>query len=120
MKFILDACRGAAIVLLAIAVLAPCIPSAQAQSRRAECLLFVEGQEIFSGTCMFSPLGRDGSFEIMSMNGSSFAQVHVDRPGVARGYWNGGQYQSHAHGNQGILTRKEACWSNRTASVCAW
>lgn len=120
MKFILDACRGVAIVSLATAILAPFTPSAQAQSRRAECLLFVEGREIISGTCMFSPSGRDGSFEIMALNGSSFAQVHVDRPGVAQGYWNGGQYQGHAHDHLGTLTRNEACWSNETASVCAW
>lgn len=120
MKFVFDACRGFAIVSLAIATLAPCVAIAQAPSKRAECLLFVEGREIIRGTCMFWPSGRDGSFQIMSLNGSSFAQVDVDRPGVAQGYWNGGNYQGRAHDHLGTLTRNEACWTSETASVCAW
>ncbi|MBX3598410.1 MAG: hypothetical protein KF874_12645 [Rhizobiaceae bacterium] len=119
MKFIFDVWLSA-VVLLFTAALAPSVPDAEAQGRRAECLLFIDGRDVIRGTCMFSPIGRDGSFQIMSLNGSSFAQVQVERPGVAQGYWNGGAYQGHAHDNLGTLTRKEACWSNDSASVCAW
>ena len=104
--------------LACLLALAPA--AAQAADRPAECLLVVMGQEVIRGTCLFTPLAKDGSFQIASMNGKFFAQVLMDRPGRGTGYWNGEPYAGHAHNPLGALKREDACWVNETASVCAW
>lgn len=93
---------------------------AQADEKRADCLLFIDGQSLIDGDCMFSMIDDTGSFTITALNGRTFAYVLVSEPGVADGYWNGGNYAGHAHDALGILYRNEACWANDRASVCAW
>ena len=93
---------------------------AQSSGRPADCLLFVDGVEHIRAHCTFTPLDKDGSFQIMALNGSSFAYVNVTSKGVAEGHWNGGEYANHAHWPLGRLVRKDACWVNERASVCAW
>ncbi|MBK6467538.1 MAG: hypothetical protein IPL38_02300 [Rhodobacter sp.] len=88
--------------------------------RKADCLLVVQAEKLIGGSCMFTALDADGSFSISSLNGQFFAYVLVDRPGVARGYWNGAPYAGHAHDPLGQLRRDDACWVNDVASVCAW
>jgi hypothetical protein len=108
--------------LLAAALALVCIalPALAQSGRPADCLLFIDGREYIRGPCTFSPIDTDGSFQIMSLNGRTFAQVLISRPGFGDGYWNGGEYGNHAHDPLGPLRRDEACWSNDRASVCAW
>lgn len=105
-------------MLLALAAYSPTIASAQ--GRLVSCKLYVDGNQYISGKCRFSPIGRDGSFQIKAGNGKYFAQVHVSVPGVGIGYWNGEPYANHAHNDLGELMREDACWVNERASVCAW
>jgi len=105
---------------LALLLLTLPLPAQADDGRPADCLLFIDGREWIRGRCMFSGIGGDGSFQIMAMNGSTFAQVLIARKGVADGWWNGGDYAGHAHSPLGILVRDDACWRNDRASVCAW
>ena len=105
----------------ALAVLAVTGPAqAGDRSRPAACLLVVMGKTFIHDTCLFTPIGRDGSFEIASMNGKYFAQVLINRPGRGSGYWNEVPYATHAHSPLGELRREDACWVNAQVSVCAW
>lgn len=85
-----------------------------------KCSLVIAGVTYIDGPCDFTVLDPDGSFQIMAPDGTYFAQVEVDRPGHARGYWNEEKGANHAHSSLGELTRHEACWSNADASACAW
>ena len=105
---------------MAAALVSSAYPAAADRSRLVSCKLVVDGQEFINGTCRFSPLGRDGSFQIMSGNGQYFAQVNVEARGQGYGYWNGEPFASHAHSNLGLLVQQQACWVNGRASVCAW
>ena len=101
-------------------LLALASPTHAQDGRPAECLLKVQGQEVIRGTCIFTPLDADGSFQIMSLDDAFFAQVLMDRPGFGTGYWNGEANAGHAHSPLGALKRRDACWINQGASVCAW
>ena len=93
----------------------------QPQPKRIErCSLKVAGATYIDGPCDFTTLDDDGSFQIMAADRTYFAQVEVDRPGHAKGYWNEEKGANHAHSPLGELTRDDACWSNADASVCAW
>jgi hypothetical protein len=89
-------------------------------AQAATCLFVVNGLTVIDGPCDFEPRGSDGSFQVRSPDGGYFAQVHIDRPGVARGYWNEVRWAGHAHSNLGVLLREDACWSSGYATVCAW
>lgn len=90
------------------------------KGRPARCLLVVKGAEIIRGTCLFTPIDADGSFQIAAMNGKFFAQMLVDQPGIGSGYWNETPFSGHAHSPLGTLRREDACWVNEEASICAW
>lgn len=109
--------------LLLVMLTDPLTPAAaqDRQSKRIEkCSLVVAGTAYIDGPCDFTILDSDGSFQIMAPDNSYFAQVEVDRPGHAKGYWNEEKGANHAHSPLGELTRDDACWSNADASVCAW
>ena len=107
-----------------LAVLAFLFPGAALAAidvpRKASCLLVVDGAELIRGTCLFTALDAAGSFQISGLNGQFFADVFVERPGIGSGYWNGEAYNTHAHSPLGRVYREDACWANKTASICAW
>lgn len=110
-------------VAIGLAAVAPPTTLTFAQedrSRLVTCKLVVDGIEFISGVCRFTPIGRDGSFQITSGNGQYFAQVMTEAPGVGIGYWNEERYASHAHSILGELAQLDACWVNARVSVCAW
>lgn len=111
--------RGLA-VTLALAALAPAARAEIDVPRDAECLLIIGDQKLIGGRCTFTPLDADGSFTIAGLDGLFFAYVLVTGRGEADGYWNGTPGAQHAHDPLGRLTRKDACWQNANASVCAW
>jgi hypothetical protein len=89
-------------------------------ARPARCELVVNGDVIDDGQCAFRPLGTDGSFQITIGQHETFAQVLVERPGIAEGVWNEGGFIGHAHAPLGPLYRHDACWVGPQARVCAW
>jgi hypothetical protein len=94
---------------------------ADAQSRVVRCELTIDGRTYIRGRCDFTPLGRDGSFQIMDHEDQPyFAQVNITSRGVADGFWNGDRVNERAHYRLGQLTRQQACWVNRRTRVCAW
>jgi hypothetical protein len=95
--------------------------SAYAETRAARCLLEIDGRTIIDGVCPFVPQAG-GDFSIGDDEGpiGFFALVQIESPGLARGYWNGEQYATHAHSSLGWLERNDACWENERARVCAW
>lgn len=109
-----------AAVILGLLTLPTATLAQSDRSRLVQCKLVVDAREYVSGRCRFEPLGRDGSFQIMSGNGQYFAQVSVESAGVASGYWNEEPYANHAHSSLGELIRQDGCWVNDRASVCAW
>lgn len=112
------------IIALATALSCIALPSSlsaqEGRARPANCLLVVEGVQLITGKCLFTPQDRDGSFQINGANGKFFAMVQVESKGVGIGYWNGEPYASHAHNPLGTLHREDGCWVNDTASVCAY
>lgn len=104
------------ILMLAALVLAAGV----AEAKDAQCSLTTAKIDVFQGQCDFSP-DPDGSFMITHPEGY-FVYVSVTDKGVADGYWNGWDRDSHAHTGLGTLLREEedrACWSNGYARVCA-
>lgn len=96
----------------------PTVVTAQERpGRPANCLLVVDGQQLITGRCLFTPIGKDGSFQIQSGNGKFFAMVLIESKGVGEGHWNEEPY---AHTPLGTLYREEGCWVNGSASVCAY
>ena len=91
------------------------------QTRRADCVLEVDGSRYIDGLCDFSPIDTDGSFVVTSKRNSSlFAYVNMNGDGSAQGSWTGPGGASNAHEDLGQLSRNGGCWSNATAKVCAW
>ena len=99
----------------------------QADAKIAQCYMAVEGNVYINGPCRFES-GDNGSFGIASMDGTWFASVSIIEAGWADGWWNGDRADessafgpaSHAHSPTGYLMRDDACWENRTFSICAW
>lgn len=92
-------------------------------AKPGRCLLVIDGKTYISGRCDVDIYtDGTGSFQITEnrKNGAYFAQVLVDRPNVATGYWNAERGANHAHDPLGELKRKGACWENKKARVCAW
>jgi hypothetical protein len=46
--------------------------------------------------------------------------VSLTDKNTADGFWNEDEGANHAQTPLGKLTRKGACWQNKTAKVCAW
>jgi hypothetical protein len=91
------------------------------QTRRADCVLAVDGTRYIDGPCGFTPIDTDGSFIVTSKRNSSlFAYVNMNGDGSAQGSWTGPGGASHAHEDLGQLSHNGGCWSNATAKVCAW
>jgi hypothetical protein len=108
-------------VLAGLALLSATAAMAEVDvARDAQCLLVVEGQEVIRGPCSFTPLDTEGSFTVAGPDGKYFAYVLVTQPDRADGHWNGEPFAGHAHTPLGRLVRKDACWFNKTAMVCAW
>jgi hypothetical protein len=104
------------------ALLLPC--ASVAQAFMGNCLLEVDHQVYLDGPCNIEMEG-EGSFTIGvgEAEGSKyFAYVNLDSDasGVAVGYWNGAQAESHAHEELGNLFRHGGCWINDRAKVRAW
>jgi hypothetical protein len=88
-----------------------------------ECVLDVDGRTYLNSVCNIEMIGTDGSFSIgigEQTRSKYFAVVSVDPDtGVAAGYWNGIEAESHAHTELGNLVKQGDCWVNDRASVCA-
>jgi hypothetical protein len=89
-----------------------------------KCLLEVDGRRYLDGPCNIV-MQRDGSFEIGTgerKRAQYFAVVFLskDTPGLAEGWWNGRDGESHAHTPLGNLSRQGGCWTNARVKVCAW
>jgi hypothetical protein len=89
-------------------------------AKAAICYVEVNALVVIDGPCDFVPFGGDGSFQVFSPDRSYFAQVSINRPGEADGWWNQDRWSSHAHASLGQLRRNDACWQNAYATVCAW
>lgn len=96
--------------------------STSASAAPVHCFLEVNNHVYVNGICNFEP-GGGGSFSIGTGDKARsryFAYVNIDaNEGVARGYWNGEEGESHAHWELGTLVRQGACWVNDHAKVCA-
>ena len=90
------------------------------RGRPAQCILAVKAKVYIKGECLFSPIGRDGSFQIFSYDGKYFANVSLISKGIAEGSWNEESYANHAHTPLGQLIREGGCWVSNIASVCAY
>lgn len=101
--------------LLAVSALAAWAAPASAETIR-HCELVVGGKTYISGSCEFEPIGG-GDFQIRQ--GKYFAYLYVGQPEPATGYWNGNPPGNKAHEPLGDLRRKEGCWVNAKARVCA-
>lgn len=103
---------------LASILLGLSLPAAAAP---AECILVVQGKPFIDGLCNVS-ISSDGSFYVGGPGAQStyFVSVNMTGNGDAEGYWNEVAGASHTHTPLGTLTRRDACWWNRTATVCAW
>ncbi|MGO4738651.1 hypothetical protein AB4099_19035 [Bosea sp. 2KB_26] len=96
------------------------VASGTAMAAPGRCLLVVDGKTYLNGPCPVD-VSKDGGFSIgTGPKASYFAYVTIDRPGVAKGYWNEERGASHAHTDLGELRRNDACWTNDKAIVCAW
>jgi len=60
----------------------------------------------------------DDGFEFVGKS-KYFASVDLDKNGSAKGYWNGKGAESHAQDELGKLYRKNECWVNDSAELCA-
>ena len=99
-----------------------CAFSAPGDAKTAGCTLRVDGRTYLEGPCNVD-IGSGGSFSIGAGENTRsryFAYVNIDKAtGIAQGYWNGVEAESHAHDDLGQLTREGACWVNNRARVCA-
>ena len=92
------------------------------QSFIGKCLLQINDKKYIDGRCPII-VENDGGFSIGASESepvSYFAIVTVTGKDIGDGYWNEEQGASHAHTPLGKLSRNGACWSNKTARVCAW
>ncbi|ABD24710.1 hypothetical protein Saro_0262 [Novosphingobium aromaticivorans DSM 12444] len=88
------------------------------RGKKGRCRLTVEGTSYMNGSCWVR-LDNGGSFQIMSLDQSYFAQL--SRSGSqASGFWNAAPGAAHAQVELGPMDRVGACWTNATAEICAW
>ena len=104
--------------LLAASLLA--LSALPAAARPADCYVEIDALVVIDGDCDFQSFGGDGSFQVATPDGGYFVYVSVYAPGRAEGHWNETRWSGHAHSPIGTLTRRDACWSNGYATVCAW
>jgi len=98
-----------------------------ASAKPAICHIEAVGVTYVAGPCEFTPLGG-GDFRIDSEDHFWFAYVSITGSGRAEGFWNGDPSNhrsvyiptSHAHTPSVQLRRNNACWENRSFSICAW
>lgn len=89
-----------------------------AEGREVDCKLVVKGKTYLNGTCMYDA-DRDGSFRLFG--NKYFVYLNTFGDGTAGASWNGVSQASHAQEPLGEgFKRNGACWSNKTAKVCAW
>jgi hypothetical protein len=88
------------------------------RGEKARCRLTVQGTNYIDGACWVR-LETGGSFQIMSLDGTYFAQLHNSN-GSGQGYWNESPNATHAHTDLGAMTRSGGCWANESAEICAW
>lgn len=104
-------------------VIAALLIAGPAFAGQGRCLLEVDGRAYLDSRCRIELFG-DGGFSIgrgtTRVGSRYFAVVNVQRAGLAEGFWNGPEAESHAHEALGALTRDGACWKNAKARVCAW
>lgn len=98
---------------LALSAFAAWAAPASAETIR-HCALVVDGKTYIDGPCEFEPIGG-GDFQIRQ--GKYFAYLYVGKP--ATGHWNGDPPGNKAHVPLGDLQRREGCWVNAQARVCA-
>ncbi len=90
--------------------------AAIAEQRQALCKFVVKGKTYINGRCDFEIIDPDGSF---TMTGKvHFAYVMV-KGNTADATWNRDAKSFHAELPLGTLTRRDACWENATAQICA-
>lgn len=92
------------------------------QSFSGTCLLEIKKKQYLNGPCPIS-MEEDGGFSIGASETEPltyFATVSVTWKNVGEGFWNEEKGANHAHSPLGKLTRKGACWQNKSAKVCAW
>jgi hypothetical protein len=107
---------------IGVAALLTCM-CASAAAFEGECLIEVGSRSYLDGACNIE-MSADGSFSVGAGDLSRsefFAYVSLTpTSGIASGYWNGPEAESHAHYELGTLRREGACWANGNARVCAW
>jgi hypothetical protein len=121
-------------IIAALAVLAAGFCSGHAQAaehtRKADCLLLIQGKPWINGPCDFTPTDMPGepkgsfylSVPYPRPNGR-FVYLNVWNDGTAQGSWNDPDSDSHAHDpiGTGSLFKAGACWeSDANNKVCAW
>jgi hypothetical protein len=111
-------------IILSLAVLiCTVVTTAQAsESFTGKCLLQIKNKKYLDGTCPVI-MEDDGNFTIGASETTSltyFAMVSLTDKNTADGFWNEDEGANHAQTPLGKLTRKGACWQNKTAKVCAW
>lgn len=104
--------------LVAAASEAATVDVGDVQETVGGCLLSVARTRYIDGDCRIERRA-DGTFQVMSLDGSYFATVLSDGAG-AQVYWNETAGGTHAHSSLGSMRRRGACWENDTAQVCAW
>lgn len=87
------------------------------EAKPARCFTTDDGEF----PCDFRGLDRQGSFEISSENGPTYA-LWVDSPGLASGFVNFGDRNVSLPGMYRRETKDPACWANveTETKICAW
>lgn len=91
-----------------------------ASARPATCFVQINGLTVIDGRCDFDPFNGDGSFYVTSPDGGYFAEVRMIKRGVAEGRWNEVRWSDLPRSYLGTLGRRDACWVNSYATICAW
>ena len=91
-----------------------------AQARPATCLVQINGLTVIDGPCDFDPFNGDGSFYVTTLDGGYFAEVRMLKKGLAEGRWNEIRWSDLPRVYLGTLGRRDACWVNSYATICAW
>jgi hypothetical protein len=103
------------------AVLAAAALCSTATAFDGRCILQVRGKTYLNSICNVE-MDENGSFSIGAGDNEHtkyFAFVRIEHRGVAQGFWNGVDGESHADEPLGRLTRDGSCWVNRLSKVCA-
>ena len=93
------------------------VNTAHAATKVAQCKLAVKGKTYIDikDHCRLE-IDPDGSFRIFGDH--YFAYLNVLDKTTAEASWNADPKSTHAQAPLGTMTRKAACWANKTAQVC--